>query len=264
MLIIRTEQVRAFEGAAVRSFEDGMVEHLREFTPEFSAAMGETGLRALIRQGVTRAESYGFTEREPVRFIIELSLMFGVQFDTDPLLPWAEKLGDRSILHQGARAECLYDEVMEYVGAVAGPGHEYLFAAMRRAAQVHFEVAPNGKSNDAVVRWLRAIYPEKCELAGEARLRLLAQRGTVAAGERGIFSDAGRAIFVGCMFAFGHGFDDDPRFPFIAEVLNDDSLKDSDARAERLYAEAKNYLARSAAGYGKVADDVSGRVQQPA
>lgn len=241
-----------------------MVEHLRGFTPKYSAAMGEAGLRALIRQGVARAEGYGFTERGPVCFLIELSLMFGVRFDTDPLLPWAEALGDRRILHQVARADCLHERVMAYVEEVAGPGYEYLLAAMRRAAQVRFEVAPGGNFMEAVLRWLRAIYPEKCAAAGEARLRLLAQRGIVAAGERGLFSDAGRAVFIGLMFAFGHGFAEDPRFPFIAEALNDDSLKDPDARAARLYAEATRYLGLSADEYGEGVRDVSGRVQQPA
>src|SRR3954454_24480566 len=89
MWTIRSEQFDVFEQAALSHFEDDMVRHLREFAPAHAKGVGDAGLRRVIRVGIERAKSYGYSLRGPVRFYIELMIQFGSDFDTDPLLPWA-------------------------------------------------------------------------------------------------------------------------------------------------------------------------------
>ena len=89
MLVIRPEQMEVFKEAALRSFESEMVAHLAEFSPPLFKAIGEEQMRKAIQFGIDRAGSYGFDFRGPVRLYLELMLLFGSHFDTDPQYPWA-------------------------------------------------------------------------------------------------------------------------------------------------------------------------------
>src|SRR5262245_64449839 len=91
MFTIRVEQQEAFDRALFRGFEDDMVSHLRRFAPRLFELRGEPTFRALIRLGADRAGRYGFTNRGPVRLFVELMVILGCDFDTDPMLPWAAR-----------------------------------------------------------------------------------------------------------------------------------------------------------------------------
>ena len=62
----------------------------------------------------------GLLIRGPIRLFIELMLLFGSAFNTDPQYPWAAK-----ILHlsddQMERAEELWDNFLDYQENVSGP-----------------------------------------------------------------------------------------------------------------------------------------------
>ena len=104
MLVIRSEQRGGVQGGGVSAeafFEKEMVSPpFREFSPPLFKAVGEEQMRKAIRFGIGRADSYGFTFRGPVRLYLELMLLFGSHFDTDPQYPWAagdsDKPGRRS------------------------------------------------------------------------------------------------------------------------------------------------------------------------
>ena len=98
-----------------------MVAHLAEFSPPLFKAVGEEQMRKAIRFGIGRADSYGFTFRGPVRLYLELMLLFGSHFDTDPQYPWAAAiLTDQDSDPQMQCAERLYEVTMDYREEVAG------------------------------------------------------------------------------------------------------------------------------------------------
>jgi hypothetical protein len=84
VLVINKSQMGALGQAARRRFEDRMVEHFGEFAPALARAAGEEHLRKAIHLGISRAGSYGLTHQGPVRLYLELMLLFGSDFDTDP------------------------------------------------------------------------------------------------------------------------------------------------------------------------------------
>jgi hypothetical protein len=107
-MIIRREQMQALGQAALRAFEDEMVVHLADFSPPLFRAVKEDQLRIAIRLGIARAGEYGITFRGPIRLYLELMLLFGSHFDTDPQYPWAtEILKDQAHGLQMQRAERL-------------------------------------------------------------------------------------------------------------------------------------------------------------
>ena len=91
MWTIRQEQAEAFRQNALQKFEDEMVEHLQGFASGHWMVIGEKTGRLVIQLGLKNAGQYGFTNRGPVRFYIELMFMFGSYFDTDPQYPWANQ-----------------------------------------------------------------------------------------------------------------------------------------------------------------------------
>jgi len=84
MLAIRTEQMKTFEQAAMRRFEDEMVEHSKDLSPRLCEVIGDEQLRVALRSAICRAMAYGFTYRGPIRLFIEMMFFCGSSFDTDP------------------------------------------------------------------------------------------------------------------------------------------------------------------------------------
>lgn len=99
-LHIRPAQIGVFSELADRTFEDWMVGHLRQFFPAQCDALGEEGLREIIRDGRTRAAHHGFRTRCDVCKYIDLMIVLGRDFDTDGRTRWAARIlarrGDRS------------------------------------------------------------------------------------------------------------------------------------------------------------------------
>ena len=58
MLKIRKEQMEVFEQAAIRNFEDEMVQHLKKFSSRHCEVIGEDNVRKVIRMGIERGKKY--------------------------------------------------------------------------------------------------------------------------------------------------------------------------------------------------------------
>lgn len=245
MLNIRTGQMRVFEKAAADRFEDELVNHFKQFAPKHSAVIGEAGVRQVIRLGRARANKYGFTYRGPVRFYVEMMFMFGSDFDTDPQLPWAAAILNRSAASdQLRRADRLYDKTGVYLKKISGPNHTYSIEALRKLSRARIEDYPTSGANfeDVVVKGLQDIYPQKCRYLGELSLRGLVEIGLASANDYSVTTEKGMALFVALTFALGHSFASDPLFPWISSTLNDPHVDDANERAERLYTKVKLYL----------------------
>jgi hypothetical protein len=127
--------MQAFAQNAKRQFEAQTVRHISGFAPGQFEILGEETTRQIVSSGVERAEKYGFTNRGPVRFYIELMFMFGSDFDTDPQYAWAaEALCGSDPTDQMTRADRLHQETMRYIEMVAGPDLEYERQALNKIA----------------------------------------------------------------------------------------------------------------------------------
>lgn len=114
MFMIRSNQIKAFERSSRADFEDEMMQHCRELFPHLGEALGGSPLRVVVQQAVTAAEAHGFTNRGPARLFVDLTLLFGVGFDSDPRYPWAaELLASDELTEQTHRAEALYERACE-------------------------------------------------------------------------------------------------------------------------------------------------------
>lgn len=255
MLKIRREQIEVFEQAAIRNFEDRMVNHLREFTPRHFRILQEEDIRRVIRFGMERAQNHDLTSERSVRLYVEMMFMLGSHFDTDPQVPWAaEILNDKSIPDEVTRVDRLNDRAWDYVDHIlldyrrvegTTADHTRLIKELRKLRQGRDEIlSPAGISEfyrDVLAR-LRQIFPNKYEYVGELSLRRLIQRGITSARNHRITAERGVTMIIAMMFVLGAGFDSDPLAPWASVVLRDPNIADESERANRLYAEAISTL----------------------
>ncbi len=80
-MIIRSEQIEAFEQAARQRFADRMVEQLKSNFPRRSIRLGDVGLRAVIGHGVEQSSKYGIVRERDVGRYIAVMMMYGPYFD---------------------------------------------------------------------------------------------------------------------------------------------------------------------------------------
>ena len=142
-------------GAAASSgFEHDLVEHIKKIAPRHVEVIGDEATYAIVKRGIERAQTHGFTKRGPVRFFVEMIFLFGSEFDTDPLLPWADGvLSNPSIQDEMERADILHEAMLEYVERVAGKDKEHLFASLQRFNKSRLEdYQTQGTNFDSAVK----------------------------------------------------------------------------------------------------------------
>ena len=245
MLMIRNDQVDLLREAVQRGFEREMVLHLADFSPPLVKTIGGDQLREVTRLGMARAAQYGLTYRGPVRLYLELMLLLGSYFDSDPQYPWAaEILADQRSGGQMQRAERLYEKTLAYREAVGGPEDKYTLAALRNIlllSQRALHLSSDNFVSD-MLHELHMMYPQKAAYVGEHALEALIAIGMERARAFRFPTLRGYALIIVLMLAFGHACVDDPLYPWIARTLNDDMIKDEAARAKRLEGKALTWF----------------------
>ncbi|MBZ5625994.1 MAG: hypothetical protein LAQ69_45995 [Acidobacteriia bacterium] len=107
MLIIRNEQMRAFE---VPLFEGWVEAHVRQYFPSKCASMQSGELQKRIREGIAKGRRYGFSGDADVCRFVDISIVLGAGFDDDPRLPWARDiLNDPAFKDASVRLEMLFE-----------------------------------------------------------------------------------------------------------------------------------------------------------
>jgi len=113
MLRIRNEQWTELSSATQRSFEQRMVVHLRKFFPQQCEALGATDLQDTIAHGIERAKTYDIVTERDVCLYIDLMMVFGRDFDTNPNLSWASYLlQDPHVNYPAHKIDQLYDTAL--------------------------------------------------------------------------------------------------------------------------------------------------------
>ena len=251
MLTIRPDQVESIRHHHLQKFEDEMVEHLKKFAPRHWKVMGEPAGRQVIKLGIAQAEQYGLTNRGPVRFYIELMLMFGSYFDADPQHPWAsEVLSSSEAVHQDVKAKRLYEAMNTYMSKVVEPERQHLREAVRPLLDAQFEdvVKPGADLEHVILDALHSTCPARWEYVGKRTLKRMVQHGFMLAKDHGFESDKGRVLMVILALVVGHRFPDDPLNPWIVRRLTNPRWPDPNKQVDELASKSLLYLKHILAG----------------
>jgi len=246
-LVIRDAQRPALRAVSLQTFRERMVEHLFAFSPQHCAGIGEAAVQEVVALGIERSAQHGFSQRGPVRLYLEMMLLMGSHFDTDPQLPlpMADLLRDRDKAAQLDRADRLHGELLRHMRQALGRANRHARAAidrLRTMSSSALELRDEHLERD-VLRVFGQVYPERFALAGPAALALLVARARALAAAESLDLRRGTALTGLLMFELGHRCFEDPLYPWLARALLETRGQDPVARTEHLEAKAKTYLA---------------------
>ena len=95
---------------------------------------------------------------------------------------------------------------------------------------------------DYVVHHLKSFSPPHAKTMGEQGVREFAQSGLERANEYGFTRTGSVGLFVEMLILLGVKFDTDLQYPWAAEILNDNTIKDELARADLLWEKLMLFL----------------------
>jgi hypothetical protein len=243
-MIIRAEQMAAFEQAAVRNFRLELAGHCRDFAPGLAGQAGPDNVARFVENGMERARASGITLRGPTRLYIELMLSFGSEFDTDAQLHWARPPKAEDEME---RAQALREAAAAYIDRVMGPKREHAIAALGRLARLSPDLWQrlSGPFDARLAQLLNVLFPEKLEYAGPAAIRALIPRAVDTASQAGVKLEIAVVVLAALMFFFGQGAPTDPMYPWIAATLNDPKTQDPQKRVAKLYEQTRTHAERT-------------------
>ncbi|WP_133513280.1 hypothetical protein [Candidatus Thiosymbion oneisti] len=235
--------MKSLEQVPLAWFEKEMLAHSKDFSPLICAAIGDEQLRMVVHSAIDRATIHGFICRGPIRLFIEMVLLCGSAFDTDPQY---SKMGEvlRASGDQMQRAEQLHESSLDYLEKVSGPGAVNLHNALKELS-IFAQMPIRFSSDDFVADMLEEmnnLFPEKVAYIGRGGLTALIEAGRAEAQKYGFSTVRGEALLILLMFTLGHGCTDDPLYPWIARTLRDERIIDQAVRAARLEKELLTWL----------------------
>jgi hypothetical protein len=235
IVIVRKEQMDALE---LQGLEGYLLDHLRRFARDHVEAIDRDNLRQFVRLGIRRAASFGWTKRGPVEFFLEVMVMLGSEFHTDPQYPWASSALGAST-EEMAGADHLHAEVMKYYDAVFGPGLCYEVDAIRRllASDYVSDRRLSGTDEAGIHQLFEWAFPQKYAVVGRPAIGTLIGEAQEMCARIGV-PETELALVAGTLFCFGHGCFSDPQYPWLVG-----STQVPGARKEAgLYRVLKRYL----------------------
>jgi len=107
-MIIRRDQIRAFEAYMKASFEDRMVAHIKSAYPDryeeyTRGGDGDAGVRRVIQRAVDRAIALGARREGSIQQLLEIMVETSPDFESDPAMAWARQILEDQMLAGGTR-----------------------------------------------------------------------------------------------------------------------------------------------------------------
>lgn len=253
MPALRIGNADRFRTLTHRAFEDEMVVHLGGVSAGLARAADGAGVRAMIRLGIARAREHAITLRGPVRLYLELMVLLGSYFDSDPQYLWAPQiLAERDAGDPLGCAKRLFGCATDYLDDVHGPDGGYRVRALARLRAMTLRgpcdpgPVPASPSEDRVISGMLGLiaelHPERAAHVGRSGLESLIRSGLLDARFCGVATPNGTALLIALMFSLGHGCTEDPQHTWISETLSDPGLTGPEARVRALEARTLEYL----------------------
>lgn len=223
MLIMRTQQMAAFDAAALGAFEDDMLKHAANYFPNHLAIQGEACTRSVIRLGAQKAGAHGLTERSNVCRYLNLMWMFGSYFDADPLLPWAAAiLAPDPQSDPTTRMMRTAQAGLAVFEQTAGPDHSYLNRALLRLHELLADPArceAQSEGAAALASLLASLFPARAALLSPADIEGLHAASAAMVAHYGLAAGKSHLMLAMAKFFCGSGCDVDPQHHWLAAAL---------------------------------------------
>jgi hypothetical protein len=92
MLVLRKDQLDAFDTEAAARFRAELASHLRTHFAERFRGLSDDDLNAYVSHGIKRAQAYGIGVERAIALFVHRMAEHGDDFDTDPRRPWVARI----------------------------------------------------------------------------------------------------------------------------------------------------------------------------
>lgn len=113
MLTIRQAQIEALRSPMIRQFHQELLEHVKTCFVEETDGKSDKEILGHIRQTLKRAEVYGIKAEKDLYLYINVSMLYGVDFDEQEETKWtADYLTDEDVSSPTLRMNRLHEEIV--------------------------------------------------------------------------------------------------------------------------------------------------------
>ncbi|OTQ52721.1 hypothetical protein [Gilliamella apis] len=223
---ITNEQLKKLDDQAFELYISELIEHCQLCYPNLVDYITTTKLRAILANEVKKIKQQEINQRASVRFQIDLMIIFGTGFKTDPQYAWINQwLEQNAHYSQLEQADFLFEDCVDYLKAVYGENNinKYLADSKLDCFDLNHYVLTKENFDSDILIILQNIYPKKAELAGDNALQnLITQAKHTASLEFSATYIDQYAYFIIASYLYGHQFYDDPFLPNITAIKNSD------------------------------------------
>lgn len=246
MFQLSPSHITAFETNQIDQFIEELGLLIEELSPPLAPTLSSQEKYDGAKEVYSIAVSQGFSKRGPIRFWLDLSLIFGIGFYCDPQYPWISRLlSETEGLAEMERAERMYEAVRAYMKDACGQQAILVWQALRNLRvkiDQPLSFDPTHLSDDFVAL-MKSIYPEKAARCGDGALKQLSEDTMHRARSVYAFSDPhALGLMVTLAFCFGHHFDRDPFKKWIGRTLAKSGSMSPNELAEKLKSRAVIWL----------------------
>ncbi|WP_275360824.1 hypothetical protein [Xenorhabdus bovienii] len=227
------------------AYIDELVAHCNESYPYLEIKLGKDELRKALKDAVEKAKNDGFDQRGAVQFYIDMLILFGTEFQTDPQYTWIKtNLDNHSHLGQLEKTSLLYHEVTRYFNEVHGEQDKHLKTSILKFQNINIErlnVQWNTYESN-VDALLKSLYPQKHQYIKQNDIKKLIQFGVEKSDQYGIKNSNCSAFLTLIMFLLGHKFDQDVFLSHLNMRLFKQYYSDIDSLIIEMEKKTKDYF----------------------
>lgn len=221
---ITNDQLKKLDDQAFELYISELIEHCELCYPKLVDYITPTELRVILANEVKKIKQQGVNQRASVRFQIDLKIIFGAGFKTDPQYEWIRKwLEQNAHYSQLEQADFLFYDCVDYLQTVYGENNINKY---RTESQLeHFDLKSYTLTKENfdrdILAILKDLYPKKAELAGDNALKnLITQSKLTASTQFSCKYIDQYAYFIIMSYLYGHQFYNDPFLPNITSIAD--------------------------------------------
>ncbi|WP_323860689.1 hypothetical protein [Xenorhabdus szentirmaii] len=239
------EQCNKLKSHAFNAYLDELAVHCNEYFPYLEIKLGKEGLRTALTDAVEKAKNDGFDQRGAVQLYIDMLILFGSEFLTDPQYFWIKEILDNHPhLGQLEKTTLLYHEVTRYLNEIHGEQDKNLKISIIKFQNInieHLNVQWNTYESN-VSALLNSLFPQKYQYIKQDNIKKLIQFGIEKSNQYGIGDANHTAFLTMIMFLLGHEFDQDIFLPHLNKRIFKQYYSDIESPIIKIEKQTKDYF----------------------
>lgn len=201
------EQLSLLDIYSNNSFVNELYEHCKEIFPFILQRLGAQKLKASLLKTIKNAQTSNITQRGPLQLYVDMSIVLGSGFDTDPMYSCFNSKNNKYLVGtELAKSMHIHGQFKTYLADVMGCNNSSILSFRHKLSNESFDGFTYANFNDEIFNWLYYLYPQKCMYFGRDKVKELICSGVEYTKERQL-SFKVRAVFILVLFIVGREFE---------------------------------------------------------